>query len=241
MADISKIRVDEVDYDIKDAIARGLIGDLSTLSTTEKADLVAALNEIAAQIAGLGGITYVESTDTSNLVSIRDLESGTYVFYGKFKPYAGSTATLTFSSKLLVNVVKQSSASQVMVFYPVNNCVQYLKVTDDTYERKNVYLNDLMDDVAALETAVGDVTTLATTETTSLVEAINELAAKIDGPTAEEVAAALPQTTALDFTNWDSGSFTETLSDGSQVAYAVTFDESGNPASIGGIAITGVA
>lgn len=176
MADISKIRVDEVDYDLKDAIARGLIGNLDSLGTTEKSDLVAALNELVAQIQSLSGITYVESTDTSNLVSIRDMESGTYVFYGKFKPYAASTSTLTFSSKLLVNLVKRTADTQVMVFYPVNNCVQYLKVTDDTYERKNIYLNDLMAAVDTLETDLGDLTALATTDQSNLVNAVNEVA-----------------------------------------------------------------
>lgn len=56
----------------------------------------------------------------------------------------------------------------------------------------------------------------------------------------EEIIAALPQTTALDFTNWDSGSFTETLSDGTTVTHDVTFDADGNPSAIGGIAISGV-
>lgn len=89
------------------------------------------------------GITYVESSDLENLVNIRDLESGTYVFKGRFRPYAGSTATLAFSSSLLVNVVKRTNDTQVMVFYPVNNCIQYLYITDTEYTRTNVYLNDL--------------------------------------------------------------------------------------------------
>lgn len=170
MSDISKIMVDDVAYNLKDAVARTGLGDLDELGTTEKANLVAAINEMVAQIASLGGITYLESTDTSNLVSIRDLESSTYVFYGKFKPFAASTSTLTFSSRLLVNVVKQSSASHVMVIYPVNNCVQYLKVTDSTYERKNIYLSDL-------QAAVGTLSNLTTTDKTSLVAAVNEVVA----------------------------------------------------------------
>lgn len=177
MADISKAKVDNVEYDIKDAVARAAIGDLSALSTEEKSNLVAALNEIAAAASGGAcGITYLES-DSENPTAMRDIDSGTYVFYGRFKPFAGSSSTINFSSKLLVNVVKQSSASHIMVFYPVNNCVQYLKATDTDYERKNVYLNDLMDTVDTLETAVGDLTTLATTEKTSLVAAINEVKA----------------------------------------------------------------
>lgn len=89
------------------------------------------------------GVTYLESNDTDNLINIRDLDSGTYVFYGRFRPYAGASSTMTFSSNLTVNIVKRTSDTQVMVFYPVNNCVQYLLITDSSYERTNVYLNDI--------------------------------------------------------------------------------------------------
>lgn len=153
MADISKIKVDDVEYDIKDAVARE-------------------------SIAGLQGITYVESS-TENMVNVRDLESGTYVFLGKFKPFSGSTSTLSFSSRLLVNIIRGSSYTSMMVFYPVNNCVQYMKITDTANEKKYVYLNDLMDTVDALETSVGDLTALTTTEQTSLVGAVNEVNASI--------------------------------------------------------------
>lgn len=154
MPDIKQALVDGVIYDLMDEVARNKI------------------EELKLQVAASGGLTYVESTDTENPLSIRDMDSGTYVFYGRFKPYTGSTSTLTFSSKLLVNVVKQTSASHVMVFYPVNNCVQYLKVTDDYYERKNVYLNDLMD-------SVGTLSKLETTDKESLVAAINEVALNV--------------------------------------------------------------
>lgn len=56
----------------------------------------------------------------------------------------------------------------------------------------------------------------------------------------DEVINALPQTVSLDFTNWDSGSFTETLSDGNVIAHTVTFDDSGNVVSVDGITITGM-
>lgn len=209
MADISKIKLDDVAYDLKDATARTGLGDLSALGTTEKSNLVAAINEMVAQITSLSGITYLESNDTSNLVSIRDLNSGTYVFYGKFKPFASSTATITFSSKLLVNVVKQSSATHVMVIYPVNNCVQYLNVTDSAYERKNIYLTDLqaeLDEAIAvvdeLTASVGTIADLTTTDKTSLVAAINALVAAI--PT---VPTALKNPKALTFTGAATGSY----------------------------------
>lgn len=184
MADIKNFNVNGEVYDIKDEIARSSIGDLASLTTEEKSNLVAAINEVAGKAGGGAcGITYIESTDTENLTAIRDLESGTYVFYGRFKPNAATTSTLTFSSKLLVNVVKQTSASHVMVFYPVNNCVQYVKITDDAYERTNVYLNDLL-------ASVGTLDDLTTTDKTSLVAAINELAASAGSGGSE--AAEIP-------------------------------------------------
>ena len=85
----------------------------------------------------------IESLDFENMVNLRDLDSGSYILYGKFKPYTGSDTTLTFSSELLVNIVKGTSESYVQVFYPYKNCVQYLVITDSTYERTNVYLNEL--------------------------------------------------------------------------------------------------
>lgn len=178
MSDLSKIRVDDVDYDLKDATARGLIGDVTALGTDVQSDLVTAINELVTKIASLSGITYVESS-TDNMVNVRDLDSGTYVFQGKFRAFSGATSVLSFSSKLLVNIVKGSSYSSMMVLYPVNNCVQYLKITDTATElKKYIYLNDLADAVDTLETSVGDITTLTTTNKTSLVDAINELAAK---------------------------------------------------------------
>jgi hypothetical protein len=88
-------------------------------------------------------ITYL-SSDTTNMINLRDLASGTYVLYGKFRPYAGSTATVSFASDLLVNIITKTAGTHVQVFYPVNNCVQFLNITDDSYERTNVYLNDLL-------------------------------------------------------------------------------------------------
>lgn len=96
-----------------------------------------------APAGGAGAVPKIESTDTENLVVLRELESGTYVLYGRFKPFAGSDSAMTFSSSLLVNVLKRTSETHVQVFYPLNNCVQHLKITDTDYTRTDVYLNDL--------------------------------------------------------------------------------------------------
>ena len=122
-------------------------------------------------------IKYVESTDEDNLLNLRDFESGTYVLYGKFHPFSGSTASITFGNALLVNIITKTTGTHVQVFYPVNNCVQFLEITDDSYERTNVYLNDML-------AGIGTLSNLATTSKTSLVDAINELVENNTNPVA---------------------------------------------------------
>ena len=85
----------------------------------------------------------IESLDEENIVNLRDVESGSYVLHGYFRPHAGSDSTMIFQSGLVVSILKSTSASYVQVFYPYNNCVQYMKILDDSYEQNNVYLNDL--------------------------------------------------------------------------------------------------
>lgn len=58
-----------------------------------------------------------------------------------------------------------------------------------------------------------------------------------DGATVQEVLEEMPTVTAMDFSNFENGSFSETA-DGKTLTYAVTFDTAGRPVSVGGIAIT---
>ena len=58
-----------------------------------------------------------------------------------------------------------------------------------------------------------------------------------DGATVQEVLEEMPTVTAMDFSNFENGSFTETA-DGKTLTYAVTFDTAGRPVSVGGVAIT---
>lgn len=125
-------------------------GNLNTASNAEVL-LLKLAEKLDADGAGGGGgaIQRIESTDTENMVVLRTLESGSYVLYGRFKPYEGADSAMTFSSGLLVNVIKRTADTQVQIFYPVNNCVQHLTITDTAYTRKDVYLNDLAAAAAA--------------------------------------------------------------------------------------------
>ena len=108
-------------------------------------------------ISGGGGvcpIKYVES-DSSNPVYLREMESGTYVLYGKFKPFNGSTGTLTFSTGMLVSIIKNTAITYVQVFYSKSNTIQYLEITDETYTRKDAKLIN-MESTANLTTTVDE-------------------------------------------------------------------------------------
>ena len=52
MANINKIQIDDVDYDLMDETAREKIGDLSKLETTNKGSLVEAINDAAQSGSG---------------------------------------------------------------------------------------------------------------------------------------------------------------------------------------------
>ena len=51
----------------------------------------------------------------------------------------------------------------------------------------------------------------------------------------------LPKTVGIDFSDWDSGAFSETLEDGTVISHEVTFNDDGEVISIDGISISGVS
>lgn len=144
-------------------------------------------NEVTITIpaAGEGGssgsspIKYHESLDRTNPAFLRDLESGSYVLYGYYKPFNGSSNNLSFDG-LLANVVNISAGSHILVFSTLNSKVDFLAIEVDStqtsgykYERTSMSLLDLN----ALIAKVGNLNSLSTTEKSSLVAAINEVAA----------------------------------------------------------------
>lgn len=88
-------------------------------------------------------IKYIESAGGDNPVYMRDIASGTYVLYGKFRPFNGSTSTFSFSSGMLVSVIKTTAVSYVQIFYAKNNTIQYLEITDDAVTRKDAKFVDM--------------------------------------------------------------------------------------------------
>lgn len=90
-------------------------------------------------------VTRIDSLDKSNIKPLLGIASGAYVLYGWFTPYTDSGRTLTMSEPTFANIVSDEDGTEtyVQVFSPYKNCVQYLAITNGTYDRKNIYLNDL--------------------------------------------------------------------------------------------------
>lgn len=180
MADIKNIQVDGVDYAIKDESARNSIGDLSQLATEAKGDLVSALNELSAGAgSGSGPIQRIESLDESNLLNLRDLETGSYVLYGYFRPFPGASNYLPFDN-LLVNVYHVDEGSHLFEFSTANSEVNFIEILVDasaegghTYSRTAINMLEL----SGLIGKLGNLNDLTTTEKGTVVGAINEVAA----------------------------------------------------------------
>lgn len=102
------------------------------------------------------GVTYIESLDLDNPAVLRELDSGSYVLYGKFKAYSGDDTIIVFESKLNANIVKSTDCSSIMIFNPVNSKVECLTIYDDRYERTDVALQDVVAHIGQLKNDVSD-------------------------------------------------------------------------------------
>lgn len=136
--------------DIKAAITEQGVEVPSGTDTSEYGKMIRSI-----QVGGNSPIKYVESLDNENPLYLRDLESGTYVLYGRFRPYNGSTSSCTFSTGMLVSVIRNTSISYLQIFYSKNNTIQYCEITDDTYERNDAKLSN-MESTANLTTTVDE-------------------------------------------------------------------------------------
>lgn len=135
------------DYIYTETETLSLASKLDKNVGVENAGMTMVVDEDGNIVPGEGAsnchITFVESSDADNPVYLRDLASGTYVLLGKFKPYNGASNTFTFSTGMLISVVRQTSTSYIQIFYSKNNTLQYLEITDSTYTRKDATLIDM--------------------------------------------------------------------------------------------------
>ena len=129
---------------------------------------------------GSGPVQYVESLDESNLANLRDLTTGTYVLYGYFVPFAGSADAMTCDNTL-VSVAHLSAGSHVLVFNPLNCKVNFIEIlVDESAASGFTYYVQIIDmrDLPALIEAVGSRDNLETEDKSTIVAAINEVAAR---------------------------------------------------------------
>ena len=128
-------------------LIRGIQGGGGTVDQTYNPESPNAQSGIAVKEAIDGiPIKYVESTK-DNIVSLFNLESGTYILKGSFNYYPNGTRYVSFSKLQLVSVSKGSLSTCLQVFYPPNNAIQYLNIWEDEtleqgydFERKDAKL-----------------------------------------------------------------------------------------------------
>lgn len=109
-----------------------------------------------------GGMTYVESLDQENLVNLRDLESGNYILYGYFSPFANSHTSMSCDNNL-VSVYRVDAGSHIFCFEPLNAKVVFIEILADdtveaghTYSRTIIPMLDLYDTFKTLPGQVGE-------------------------------------------------------------------------------------
>lgn len=127
--------------------------DLSTLSDSDYVILTSGgrghkitVGDLKKQLGG-GDYNALENqpvkwlkSEEGNPVVVRTLNNGLYIFSGIFLPFAGSTSTMQFIAKCLVQVLNNVNTTYLMIFYPPNCTIQYCKITDDTYEKASYNL-----------------------------------------------------------------------------------------------------
>lgn len=91
-------------------------------------------------------IQRIESLDETNLKNLRDLDSGTYILYGYFNPYSGSSDSITIDN-CIAAAVHLNAGSHVMVYNPRNFKIECYEILENdgspTYTRDTVSLLDL--------------------------------------------------------------------------------------------------
>lgn len=198
----------QVGSDVKTLIAKQ--GDLSTLTTSKKASLVLAINELNSAISQIDpskviedGQTAADKTWSSNKIlseiTTKCNEVKTALLGGAGDAYdtLKELADLITDNKELIDSLKELAGAHIRY-----DAAQNLSPTQKTQARSNIGAADDADykttkgQVNTNKIAIGTLTSLATTEKTNLVGAINEVKTQADKGVSDAASAKTTATAA---------------------------------------------
>lgn len=107
----------------------------------EKSQLSSEQQAMACENIGVP-VHYIESQE-SNPVSLRSLESGSYLLKGTFLYYDGGRKAVTFDPERYVLVDRYDDRSELLCFMPTGNMVMYVRITDTEYTLAPVKFSEL--------------------------------------------------------------------------------------------------
>lgn len=198
----------QIGSDVKTIIANQ--GNLSALTTTQKASLVAAINELRADLNSIdtGSVindeTPSDSTTYSSNKIISEITAKCQEVKNALIGGAGDAfdtlkelADLIEANQGLIESLQQLAGSHVRY-----DAAQELSPAQKTQARSNIGAADDADyqttkgQVNTNKTAIGTLTSLATTEKTNLVSAINEVKTQADKGVSDAASAKTTATAA---------------------------------------------
>lgn len=198
----------QVGSDVKTLIAKQ--GDLSTLTTIQKASLVLAINELNSAISQIDtseliedGQTAADKTWSSNKIlseiTTKCNEVKTALLGGAGDAYdtLKELADLITDNKELIDSLQELAGAHVRY-----DAAQELSPGQKTQARSNIGAADDADyqttkeQVNTNKSAIGTLTSLATTEKTNLVGAINEVKTQADKSVSDAASARTTATAA---------------------------------------------
>ena len=194
-SNITRITVEEMLQELATTLQQ-ITGDLNDLNTTDKSNLVAAINEVLAAVGTVasdlantaGALADLNTTDKSNLVAaINEVLAAVGTVASDLANTAGALADLNTTDKSnLVAAINEVLAAVGTVASDLANTAGALADLNTTDKTNLVSaINEVLADV-------GELSDLATTDKSSIVNAINELEARgisIDVVTPEDFGA----------------------------------------------------
>lgn len=187
----------QVGADIKQIIAN--TGDLSQLTTTQKASLVLALNELKAKLDSIDTSSVISDTATATSTTWSSQKISTEIATAVSNLVNGAPDTMDTLNELATAIEENGDAISALETIAAGHVrfdqKQTLEDEQKTQARTNIgAASDT--EYQATKTAVGTLSDLTTTEKTNLVGAINEVKTQADKGVSDAAAAQSAATEA---------------------------------------------